>query len=117
MASFYEETVLFDFYGVMLTENQQEVLRMHLHEDYSLSEIAELTHVSRQAVHDAITRSIRTLQDYENRLHMVEQWQHIQSAAGKMDRLIRLLRQAREDEREQYLNELAEQVTEIQHGV
>ena len=45
-------SALFDFYGALLTEKQQECLKMHLFEDFSLSEIGEELGISRQAVYD-----------------------------------------------------------------
>ena len=49
-------SALFDFYGALLTEKQQECLKMHLFEDFSLSEIGEELGISRQAVYDNIHR-------------------------------------------------------------
>ena len=58
-------TDLFDFYGALLTEKQQECLRMHLFEDFALSEIGEELGISRQAVHDNIHRAQKSMEEYE----------------------------------------------------
>lgn len=57
-----------DFYGKLLTEKQETVLKLYVNEDYSLSEIAEDLGSSRQAVHDLIQRSSEKLTEYENKL-------------------------------------------------
>ena len=47
------------FYGGLLTQRQQEMLRLYYEEDFSLGEIAEQFGVSRQNVHELITRSVQ----------------------------------------------------------
>lgn len=53
------------FYGGLLTERQQEALRLHYQEDYSLGEIAAQLNVSRQNVHEMITRGEARLRQVE----------------------------------------------------
>ena len=52
-----EMALLLDYYGGMLTDKQREVLTLHCEEDMSLAEIAQETGVSRQGVHDMLTRT------------------------------------------------------------
>ena len=56
------------FYGGLLTQKQQDALRLHYEEDLSLGEIAEELGVSRQNVHELITRSAQKLRKYEEAL-------------------------------------------------
>ncbi len=63
--------LLFDFYGPLLTERQQELVRAYYLEDHSLAEIADADGVSRQAVHELIRRSEAALQEYEQRLGFI----------------------------------------------
>ena len=56
------------FYGGLLTQRQQDALRLHYEEDFSLGEIAEELGVSRQNVHELITRSAQKLRKYEEAL-------------------------------------------------
>ena len=74
MEKFVEQTLLYDFYGELLTERQQQVYESVVLEDYSLSEVAEDLGISRQGVHDMIKRCNHTLEDYEARLHLVEKF-------------------------------------------
>ena len=45
------------FYGGLLTQRQQEMLRLYYEEDFSLGEIAEQFGVSRQNVHELINQT------------------------------------------------------------
>lgn len=78
--------LLFDFYGPLLTERQQELLRAYYLEDLSLGEIAQSDGVSRQAVHDLVKRAEAALVQYEEllgfaRAHAGRQ-QRLQALAG-----------------------------------
>ena len=48
--SIAENSLLYDFYGQLLSKRQQEVMALYHEENYSLSEIAEEFGISRQAV-------------------------------------------------------------------
>ena len=50
-------TLLYDFYGELLTEKQKQVFDLHYQDDLSLSEIGEELSISRQAVRDQLKRS------------------------------------------------------------
>lgn len=65
---------LFSFYHPLLTTKQQEYMKLYYGDDYSLGEIADAFSVSRQAVYDNIKRSEVILNDYENKLHLVEEF-------------------------------------------
>jgi len=60
--------LLYDCYGGLLTDKQKDVMHLYYEDDYSLAEIAEELQVSRQAVHDMIKKSRRTLEDCEEKL-------------------------------------------------
>ncbi len=67
-------TLLFDFYGPLLTERQQKFIDMYYGNDYSLGEIAENYGVSRQAVHDTLKRAENILVNYENKLGLIDKF-------------------------------------------
>lgn len=66
--------LLADFYGPLLTEKQRNAWDLHYQQDLSLAEIAELEHISRQAIHDLIKRTERILAEYEEKLGLVQRF-------------------------------------------
>ncbi len=64
-------TMLFDFYGDLLTEKQREYYDLHFNNDLSLQEIAEQSGVSRQAVWDIIRRAEQSLVEIEEKTGLV----------------------------------------------
>lgn len=66
--------MLYDFYGVLLTEKQQEYMELYYREDYSLGEIANLSNVSRQAIYDNIKRTEQLIETYEAKLNLYEKF-------------------------------------------
>ena len=65
-------TMLFDFYGELLTGKQREYYDLHYNEDLSLHEIAEHSGVSRQAVWDIIRRAEAAMTGLERKTGFVE---------------------------------------------
>ena len=84
MEKFVEQTLLYDFYGELLTERQQQVYESVVLEDYSLSEVAEDLGISRQGVHDMIRRCNHTLEEYEEKLHLVEKFLRIRKQTQRI---------------------------------
>lgn len=64
-------TMLFDFYGELLTDKQREYFDLHYNEDLSLAEIAEQTGISRQGVWDIIRRAEASLRETEEKTGLV----------------------------------------------
>ena len=87
MDRIYEQTMLFDFYGELLTEHQRSVYEEAVYQDLSLGEIAEEHGISRQGVHDLIRRCDRILQGYEEKLHLVERFARARKTIGEIERL------------------------------
>lgn len=83
-----EQSLLYDFYGELLTEHQRKIYEAAFFENYSLSEIAEEAGISRQGVHDLLKRCDRQLRGYEAKLHLVERFTRVRS---DMERIIDLV--------------------------
>lgn len=77
MEKLVEQALLFDFYGELLTEHQRQVYEDVVLNDYSLSEVATDLGISRQGVHDMVKRSTRILQDYEEKLRLVQKFETV----------------------------------------
>ena len=59
---------LFDAYGALLSQSQQDIMNDYLLYNLTNSEIAENRGVSRQAVKDAVSKATKKLEEFENRL-------------------------------------------------
>ena len=64
-------SLLYDFYGALLTERQRETFELYYEENYSFSEIAESLGISRQAVHIAVNKARDELDIYEVKLGLI----------------------------------------------
>ena len=67
----FSMTLLFDYYGELLTQKQKTYFDLYYNQDFSLAEIAEEEGISRQGVHDALTRTEATLRNFEEKTGMV----------------------------------------------
>ena len=91
------------FYGGMLTDKQREVLALHCEEDLSLGEIAQEAGVSRQGVHDMLSRAAQKLLDMEERLGVAARFSRMQQG---LEACRDALRNKRYDEAERLLERL-----------
>lgn len=87
-----EISLLYDFYGQLLSNRQREVMSLYHEENLSLSEIADEFGISRQGVHDTLKKAEKALQGYEDKLGLVSRFEEtgrlIASIDDKMGRLI-----------------------------
>lgn len=92
MDKIYYITLLLDFYGELLTEKQRAVMASYYFDDYSLNEIAEEHLITRQAVQDMIKRTEKLLNQYEEKLMLVDKYlkrkKKVENIIGELDRLI-----------------------------
>lgn len=63
---------LYDAYQELLTTKQKVYFELYYQDDLSLSEIAEQFEVSRNAVFDNIKRTEKLLEDYEDKLQLLD---------------------------------------------
>lgn len=74
------QSLLYDFYGELLTDRQKEVMELYNEENLSLAEIAEEFGISRQGVHDALHKAQKALEEYERKLGLVERFSATRAA-------------------------------------
>ena len=84
-------TMLFDFYGDLLTEKQREYYDLHYNSDLSLQEIAEQSGVSRQAVWDIIRRAEQSMSELEDKTGLVARAVRRRKAVEELQELISAL--------------------------
>ena len=71
MRDTYEYSLLYDYYGGLLTGRQREVFELYYEENLSLSEIAVNLRISRQAVHRALGKAGDELEGFEGKLGLI----------------------------------------------
>ncbi|MBR4084220.1 MAG: YlxM family DNA-binding protein [Lachnospiraceae bacterium] len=110
MEKIFQQVLLYDFYGELLTEHQQNVYEEAVYNDMSLSEIAEEYGISRQGVHDLIKRCDKILLGYEEKLHLVEKFT---GAKEKIAQLVELTKDLEESELEHSAREKVANIRQI----
>ena len=70
----FEISVLYDFYGPLLSDKQRRFTELYHNENCSLTEIAESEGVSKQAVSEGLKRAEKALVNYEEKLGLVARW-------------------------------------------
>ncbi len=108
MDKILEQTLLYDFYGELLTEHQKQIYEDVVLNDYSFSEVASEQGISRQGVHDLIKRCNKILQEYESKLHLVEKFVTIKEQIEQMEKSLRETEEPDKDELTQQLNAILE---------
>ncbi|MDD2418012.1 MAG: YlxM family DNA-binding protein [Oscillospiraceae bacterium] len=79
MAKNMEISLLFDFYGDMLTEKQGNMIEFYYNDDLSLAEIAENEGITRQGVRDSIKRAESQLLEMEDRLGLAKRFHEMKN--------------------------------------
>ena len=74
----YRMTMLFDFYGEVLTPRQKDFFDLYYNEDLSLAEIAENYGISRQGVRDVIVRAEAIMTDLEDKTGLMKRFMLMQ---------------------------------------
>ena len=83
-----KQSLLYDFYGELLTKRQRAVMTLYHEENLSLSEIAEEFSISRQGVHDALKNAEKSLINYENKLGLVGKFMKSSEAVERIDEIM-----------------------------
>ena len=84
MEKIVEQGLLYDFYGELLTQHQKQIYEAAVYNDMSLTEIADEHGISKQGVHDLIKRCTKSLQEYEDKLHMIRRFEAIKTQAERL---------------------------------
>lgn len=112
MNEILKQSLLYDFYGELLTQHRKEIYEQFIVEDLSLSEIAQNAGISRQGVHDLIKRCNQTLEEYEGKLHLVEKFITIKEKVHQMDTLLEKAESTKENELIQRVREISSEIIE-----
>lgn len=91
MKEFIKISMLLDYYGTLLTEKQNQILKMYYEEDYSLAEIADIYNISRQAAFDAIKKGEAVLNKYEQALSLTQKQSEKENISKEIRSLLKKL--------------------------
>ena len=77
----FERTIryinMFGIYKELLTYTQQQIVGDYFLADLSISEIALERNISRSAVEDAISKACKKMDDFEEKLHLLEKKENV----------------------------------------
>lgn len=114
MEKIARQGLLYDFYGALLTEHQRHVYEDVVLYDMSLSEIAEEQGISRQGVHDLVKRCSRILEDYEEKLHLVEKFDQTKRLAKEIRMLTKELAETKDMNLIHRIDEISGEIIELE---
>lgn len=113
MESIVKQSLLYDFYGELLTEHQRNVYEDVVFNDMSLAEIAEEQGISRQGVHDLIKRCDKILSGYEDKLHLVSKFQQTRCMVEEIQKRIRQFKETQEADLIAQIEQISNDILEL----
>ena len=105
-------SMLYDFYGALLKENNRRIFVAYILEDYSISEIAGEMEISRQAVHDAVKRITKQLKGYEEKLGLLERFEQQRSEMRRLHECLQEMNISETDPRGQEIFQILSKIIE-----
>lgn len=107
----YRMTMLFDFYGEILTERQREFYDLYYNDDLSLSEIAQNSGITRQGVRDVIVRAENILVDLEEKTGIIARFHQNREQLNKLEKSVQMLKDLASYNDDHTLKQLAEEIS------
>lgn len=109
-----EMTLLFDYYGELLTERQKCCFDMRYNQDLSLGEIAEELGVSRQGVHDNLSRAEALLRNMEEKTGCVHRAQNARKTLSSLRTAVNRLMEYPDEQVKALANQILSAVQELE---
>ena len=81
----FHMSMLYDYYGELLTEKQKELFDLYYNEDLSLGEIAENSGITRQGVRDVIVRAEAAMQEIEDKTGLIRRFMQMQGKVSAIE--------------------------------
>lgn len=81
----FHMTLLYDFYGDLLTDRQREFYDLYHNEDLSLAEIAEIAGITRQGVRDVLVRAEAVLNEFEEKTGLIQRFLKVRSGLSRIE--------------------------------
>ena len=77
--------ILFDYYGELLTDIQQEIFKDYYFDNLTMQEIADNNEISKNAVHKTINAINNKLKYYEKKLRLYEKSKKIKELISDLE--------------------------------
>lgn len=106
MKDVFEKTLLFDFYGELLTDKQKQIYSLYHLDDLSLGEISEQMNISRQGVFDTLKRCNYQLNNFEEKLQLVQKFINNKKRADEICQLILCIKKKMSEQDLVYMDEI-----------
>ncbi len=113
MESIVKQSLLYDFYGELLTEHQRAVYEDVVFCDLSLGEVAQERGISRQGVHDLIRRCDRILDGYEEKLHLVSKFQKTREMVEEILQKLQAFRETKDEALIKQIEQISMDIMEL----
>ena len=117
MEEAFFRTMLFDFYGELLTEKQRSYFDWHYNEDLSLAEIAQSEGISRQGVWDIIRRAEESLRNIEEKTGLIARFAAQRDAVAAAEKTLAELRPLTEGRARKLTDDLSDSIQELRYGI
>lgn len=114
MEKIVEQALLYDFYGELLTNHQKQIYEEHVLNDLSTSEIASISGISRQGVHDVVKRCDRILYGYEEKLHLLEKFLKTKEMVKQINQLASSILTT---DKEREIRQKVEEIEKVSHSI
>lgn len=106
-------SMLFDFYGELLTEKQREYYDLHYNEDLSLAEIAEQSGISRQGVWDMIRRAEVAMEQIEEKTGLIKRMSERALIISRLEEKLSLLEEQTRGEAAELCASMRDELEEL----
>ena len=107
-------SMLFDFYGELLTDKQREYFDLHYNEDLSLAEIAEQSGISRQGVWDIIRRAEAAMTEVEEKTGLIKRFNERNAALAEIRSELTELGGMAEGRAQELVRSISEKLDELE---
>jgi len=118
MEDIVRRTLLYDFYGELLTDHQKDVYADAVLNDLSYSEIASEYGISRQGVYDLVKRCDAILEGYEAKLLLIDRFESVKEKQKDILNICNdLISELNKTESDEALNNSINRIIEITEDI
>ena len=111
MDTFLELSLLYEYYGELLTDTQKEICDLYYNQNFTLTEIAEDMGITKQGVRDALKKSEKLLYKYEQALSI---WKKNDKLGCLVKEIVEKIQKSSVDETEKkQIMDVANQISEL----